>query len=348
MSGTTSVGDGTGDNGGPRKTVAVLGTGSWGTALALVLARSGNSVRLWGAHSEKVARIRQKREIKFLPGVPLPDELLVTDAIDEAIDGADFWINAVPTKYIRDVFGRLKGEIPGAIPVVNSAKGIENETLLRASQVISDVLGRRKMSVLAGPSHAEEVVKRVPTTVVVASGARGVAEMVQGAFQSGDFRVYTHTDVIGVEMGGALKNVIAIAAGICDGLEFGDNAKAALITRGIAEISRLGVALGARKTTFAGLSGIGDLIVTCISRFGRNRAVGEQIGRGKTLDQILDEMEMVAEGVWTTKAAVELAHRHNVEMPITEEVHKVLFDTKRPDLAVRDLMRRQSKPEDVS
>jgi glycerol-3-phosphate dehydrogenase (NAD(P)+) len=330
-----------------KRTVAVLGTGSWGTALALVLARNGHDVRLWGCHRDTVAALAGSRSTKYLPGIEIPDSILVTDDVERAVGGADFWINAVPTKYIREVMRQLRGRIPTSIPAVSAAKGIENRTLLRASQVILDVLGRRKMGVLAGPSHAEEVSRRVPTTVVVASTNRPLAETVQSAFQSDDFRVYTNDDFFGVEMGGALKNVVAIAAGICDGLGFGDNAKAALITRGIAEIARLGVALGARKSTFSGLSGIGDLIVTCISRFGRNRAVGEEIGRGKRLREVLDEMEMVAEGVWTTKSAVALAEKHGVEMPITEEVYRVLFRNKRADRAVRDLMRRDMKAEEV-
>jgi len=316
-----------------KRKVMVLGTGSWGTALALVLDRNGHDVRLCGVHEDSVANLRDRRENRFLPGTA------------EAVEGCDFWINAVPTKYIREVMQARGGALPSSIPVASAAKGIENGTLLRASQVISDVLGRRRVGVFAGPSHAEEVARRVPTTVVIGASNKAFAELVQSTFQSEDFRVYTNDDVVGVELGGALKNVIAIAAGICDGLGFGDNAKAALITRGIAEIARLGVALGARKSTFSGLSGIGDLIVTCISRYGRNRAVGEQIGQGKTLAQILDEMEMVAEGVWTTKSAVAVAAEHDVEMPITEEVHRVLFRNKRADRAVRDLMLRAMKAE---
>ncbi len=328
------------------RTFAVLGTGSWGTALAFVLARNGHRVRLWGAFPKTVARLKKDGENKtFLPGVKIPKGVHLTDDVGEAVDGAEFWINTVPTKYIREVMERHADEIPSKVPVVNASKGIENGTLLRASQVITDVLGRRKMAMLFGPSHAEEVARRIPTTVVAASRARGLAETVQSAFQSADFRVYTNTDVVGVELGGALKNVIAIAAGICDGLGFGDNAKAALLTRGIAEISRLGAALGARKTTFSGLSGIGDLIVTCISPYGRNRSVGEQIGRGKTLRQILDEMEMVAEGVWTTKSVNQLSRQVGVEMPIADEVYRVLFKNKKADKAVRDLMMRGMKAE---
>jgi len=331
---------------GRKRRVAVFGTGSWGTALALILARNGHDVRQWGYAPESVARIRRDRENKkYLAGAAYPDSISVTGDPEAALEGCDFWINAVPTKYIRAVMTKLRDRIPSRIPFVSAAKGIENRTLLRASQVVTDVLGRRKTAVLGGPSHAEEVARRLPTTVVVASRVRGLAETVQAAFQSDEFRVYTNPDVQGVELGGALKNVIAIAAGICDGLGFGDNPKAALLTRGLAEIGRLGSALGARKATFAGLSGMGDLIVTCYSPFGRNWRVGREIGRGKTLTQVLDEMEMVAEGVWTTRSVISLARDHRVEMPISQEVHRVLFRNKRPDRAVRDLMRRGMKPE---
>lgn len=332
---------------GKAVTAAVLGTGSWGTALALALARNGHDVRLWGVHDKTVRAIAAKRENKFLPGIEIPASIQLTSDVGEALDGCAFWINAVPTAYIRDVMKAQGDRIPASIPVVNSSKGIENGTLLRASQVITNALGRRTMAMLAGPSHAEEVARRAPTSVVVGSRSKPLAEMVQAAFQARDFRVYTNTDIVGVEMGGALKNVIAIGAGICDGLGFGDNAKAALITRGIAEISRLGAALGARKSTFSGLSGIGDLIVTCTSRFGRNRAVGEAIGGGKTLKQVLAEMQMVAEGVWTTRSTVALAKRHDVEMPISDEVFKVLFRNKKPAKAVTDLMQRQMKAEGI-
>jgi len=329
-----------------KERVAILGNGGWGTALALVLHGNGHDVRLWGAFPESIALMRAKREnVEFLPGVPLPAGLALHDDAGETLEGCTFWINAVPTKFIRPAMTRLRGAIPSGVPVLSVSKGIEQGTLLRASQVVVDVLGRREMAVLSGPSHAEEVARGLPTSVVVASRREPLARRVQKAFQSDRFRVYTNTDHAGVELGGALKNVIAIAAGICDGLGFGDNTKSALVTRGIVEMARLGVALGARKSTFSGLSGIGDLITTCFSRHGRNRAVGERIGRGESLEEVLAGMTMVAEGVWTTRAVVEVSRDHGVEMPISEEVERVLFRGKSAERAVRDLMRRAMKSE---
>jgi glycerol-3-phosphate dehydrogenase (NAD(P)+) len=326
--------------------ITVIGNGGWGTALALVLVGNGHRVRLWGAFSDSIALMRREREnIEFLPGIPLPEDLELHDDAARALEGCDLWINAIPTKYIRDVMERLRGVIPTGVPFVSVSKGIENRSLLRASQVVTDVIGRRELAVLSGPSHAEEVARGLPTSVVVASRGEKLARRVQRLFQSERFRVYTNTDFVGVELGGALKNVIAIAAGICDGLGFGDNTKSALVTRGLVEIARLGVALGARKSTFSGLAGIGDLITTCFSRHGRNRAVGEAIGSGATLDDVLGRMRMVAEGVWTTRSVVEVARERSVEMPIADQVHRVLFRGKSPDRAVGDLMRRAMKSE---
>jgi len=258
---------------------------------------------------------------------------------------ADLVVLAVPSHFMRQVVRRLKG-FDMADPIVLSvAKGIENETLMRMSEVIAEEINPAKVAVLSGPSHAEEVAQGIPTTVVVSSSDDWVAKDVQGIFMSERFRVYTSPDVIGVELGGALKNIIAIAAGISDGLRFGANTKAALLTRGMVEITRLGAKMGADPATFKGLSGIGDLITTCISPYGRNRRVGELIARGKRLDQILGEMEMVAEGIRTTKSAWALAQKHQVEMPITREIYLVLYQGKDPRRAVSDLMMREPKPE---
>jgi glycerol-3-phosphate dehydrogenase (NAD(P)+) len=335
-------------------TIAVIGDGGWGTALALLLDRNGHRVRIWGAFPDYVAEVRRRREnFKFLKGVQLPDSLELTAEPEEAIRGAALLVSAVPTRFLRGVLERFASVVGPKLPVVSVTKGIEEATLWRPSQIIHAALDRhrnggmrgRRIAVLSGPSHAEEVARRLPTTVVTASRDPALAKRIQRLFMSDRFRVYTHDDPAGVELGGALKNVIALAAGICDGLGFGDNAKAALLTRGIVEIARLGAALGARRATFHGLSGMGDLITTCISPHGRNRYVGMEIGRGRSLEEVLAGMVMVAEGVFTTRAARMLARRHGVEMPITEEVFRVLFRGKSPARAVRDLMVRGRKAE---
>jgi glycerol-3-phosphate dehydrogenase (NAD(P)+) len=331
------------------KRVAVVGDGGWGTALALVLDGNGHRVRVWGAFPDYVAEMRRRRENrKFLAGVRLPRSLELTSDARAAVADADVVVSAVPTKFLRAVMERFAPLLDDGTPVVSVTKGIEQGTLRRPSQILHETLGRRSVAVLSGPSHAEEVARGLPASVVVASSDAALALEAQRLFMSERFRVYTQDDLTGIELGGALKNVIALAAGICDGLGFGDNAKAALLTRGIVEIARLGSALGARKATFHGLSGMGDLITTCISPHGRNRSVGIQIGRGRSLAEILAGMEMVAEGVFTTRAARSLARQHRVEMPITEEVHRVLFRRKSPDRAVRDLMVRGRKPETIS
>jgi glycerol-3-phosphate dehydrogenase (NAD(P)+) len=329
-----------------QERVTVIGDGGWGTALALLLVGKGHAVRLWGAFPDYVEAMRRGREnVKFLPGLPLPAALELTGDLGEATADADVLVAAVPTQFLRGVLRRLAPCYPRGVPVVSVAKGIENRTLLRASQVVADVLGRVPVAALSGPSHAEEVARGLPTTVAVAHRNAELARRIQSLFLTERFRVYTNTDIVGVELGGAVKNVIAIAAGICDGLGLGDNAKAALLTRGLAEMRRLGTALGARRETFAGLAGMGDLITTCMSPYGRNRSVGIQIGQGKTLQQVLAGMEQVAEGVRTTKSVKALARRHGVEMPITEECHRVLFRGKGPQRAVSDLMRRAARGE---
>jgi len=336
----------------------VIGDGGWGTALARLLVGKGHAVRLWGAFPDYIETMRERREnVKFLPGVALPDGLELTGDMAAAVAGADLVVMAVPVQFMRGVLRGLVRcyragggqarclSLRGGTPIVSVAKGIENRTLLRATQVITDVLGRVPVVALSGPSHAEEVARGLPATVTAASREAALARRAQELFMTERFRVYTTRDVVGVELGGAVKNVVAIAAGICDGLGLGDNAKAALLTRGLAEMMRLGVALGARRDTFAGLAGIGDLITTCTSPYGRNRSVGIQIARGRTLREVVGGMEMVAEGVRTTLSVRALARRHRVEMPITEEVYRVLFRGKDPRLAVRDLMQRAAKDE---
>jgi glycerol-3-phosphate dehydrogenase (NAD(P)+) len=323
----------------------VFGAGGWGTALALVLRAAGGHPTLHARRADFAAELRRARENRpYLPGIHLPASLPVRSGAPD-FRGAELFVLAVPTQFVRAALEPLAAAYPRTLPVVSVVKGIEVGTLKRVSEVIRDVLGRVPVCVLSGPSHAEEVGRRLPTTVVAASANHALARRVQRAFMTDRFRVYTHTDVRGVELGGAVKNVIAIAAGIGDGLGCGDNAKAALLSRGLVEISRLGAALGARKTTFYGISGMGDLVTTCYSKWGRNRAVGLAIGRGKKLAQILSEMKMVAEGVQTTRSVLALARRHRVPMPIVEEVHAVLFEDKDPRRAVADLMTRGAKSE---
>jgi glycerol-3-phosphate dehydrogenase (NAD(P)+) len=326
----------------------VIGDGGMGTLCACLLAEAGaGEVVLWSAfadHAAAMARDRENR--KFLPGVTLPEAVRPTAAVEELPADAAFVVSAVPTPYLREVFRGLKGRLP-ASPLVSVSKGIENETLLCPSAVLCDVLPGATVAVLSGPCIAFEVARRMPATVVVAAADVSLAESVQEAMSNPYFRVYYNSDIVGVELGGPLKNVVALAAGICDGLEIGVNAKAALLTRGLAEITRLGVALGARRETFAGLAGIGDLITTCVSPHGRNRTVGERIGRGESLEQVLGGMnQQVAEGVATTRSVVALADRCGVEMPITRQVHDVLFAGKAPRQAIRDLMSRPWRSEE--
>lgn len=331
------------------KRVTVLGGGSWGTTLALVLHDNGHEVRVWEydrAQAEAVRREGENR--KFLPGVPVPSSVSVTHDMAESLLGAEVVVFAVPSHVVRTAAGRARGAFPKEVPVVNVAKGIENDTLMRMSEVLSEELGRpgaRGISSLVGPSHAEEVSRRLPTTVVAAALEEKTAVDTRNLFMTDYLRVYTNTDLVGVELGVSLKNVIAIAAGICDGLGYGDNTKGALLTRGLAEMTRLGTAMGGKRETFAGLSGMGDLITTCISKHSRNRYVGEQIAAGRKLSEILDRMVMVAEGVRTTRSVAELSARHSVEMPICEQMSMVLFDDKPPREAIADLMLRDPKPE---
>lgn len=322
--------------------ITVIGTGGWGTALAVLLHGNGQRVTLWGRLPEEVEPILAYRENKtFLPGVKISEAIAVTLDTKTALHCAEMVVLAVPSHGMRPICRQLREHLPAKAALVHVAKGIENETGARMSEVIHAELGRDAV-VLSGPSHAEEVGRGVPTAVVVAGTEAGLA---QQAFMNERFRIYTHDDVAGVELGGALKNVIAIASGCGDGIGFGDNSKAALCTRGLAEMARLGVACGARQETFFGLSGVGDLIVTAFSRHSRNRGFGERLGKGETVAQIAGSTQMVAEGVKTAKSAWQLAQRLGVNVPIIREVHAVLYEGKPPKQAVRDLMTREAKPE---
>ena len=328
------------------RAVAVLGDGGWATALALLLHGYGHQVRLWSAFPLYAEELRRRQEnVKFLPGVELPTDLRITTSERETVNGVELALIAIPTRYLRQVLRRFRPVVATDVPIVSGTKGLELRTLRRPSEVALEVLGSRRVAVLSGPSHAEEVARGLPASVVAASRWRRLAGQVQELLSGPTFRVYTSRDVVGVELGAAVKQIIALAAGICDGLGLGDNAKAALMTRGMAEIARLGVALGAQRKTFGGLSGIGDLITTCISRHSRNRAVGEAVGRGRPLGEVVGEMVMVAEGVDATRGVRTLARRAGVEMPITEQVYQVLFRGKDPLQAVSDLMLRRPKRE---
>ncbi len=330
--------------------VAVLGAGGWGTALAILLHDNGHQVCLWEFCPEVAKALAAERENRqLLPGVRIPVQVAITSDLQEAVAGARLVVIAVPSHTMRQVARQLRAvEGMGEALVVSATKGIENDTLLRMTEVLLEeipTVEAQRVVALSGPSHAEEVSRGIPTAVVCASSCVESARLAQQAFMNRTFRVYTATDVIGVELGGALKNVIAIAAGICDGAGFGDNTKAALQPRGLVEIVRLGVKLGANPLTFAGLTGMGDLIVTCMSKYSRNRYLGEQIGKGRPLQQVLEGMVMVAEGVRTTRSAYELSRRHNVDMPITTEVYRILFEGKDPRVALEDLMTRDAKME---
>ena len=328
--------------------ISVLGDGAWGTALAMVLVANGHDVTTWGPFPDYLEQMENERiNSRFLKGVKLPDELKFTPDMAVAAE-ADWLLTATPTQYLRGVLDKLKPYFePERHAIINVAKGIENGTLLTISEMISGVLGTCRYCTLCGPSHAEEVALQVPTAVVAASTDIELAKEVSDLFMNETFRVYVSDDPVGVELGGALKNVIAVAAGIIDGMELGDNPKAALLTRGIAEMSRLGAALDGNPATFAGLSGVGDLIVTCTSGHSRNRYVGEQIGKGRKLADIQAEMGMVcAEGTKTVVGARQLAAEKGVETPIIDAVYEVLYEDKDPGLAVKELMTRKARIED--
>ncbi len=328
------------------KTVSVLGAGGWGTALAIHLNNRTFKTRLWARNAEYAAWLKRYREnTKYLAGISIPESVKITADLPEALDGTDLIVLAVPSQFCRSVLIHVMASYPKDTPVVSVAKGIENETLLLPTEVVKDVIGRVRVGVLSGPSHSEEVARHLPTSVVASSKDADLMKTLQQVFTGDRLRVYTNPDLIGVEFGGASKNVIAIAAGICEGMGLGDNARAALVSRGLVEMARLGTAMGAKKNTFFGLSGMGDLVTTCYSPYGRNRDVGFRIGKGQKLSQVLNGMSKVAEGVQTSQSILQLAKKHNLEMPISHEVYRMLFEDKDPAAAVKDLMVRAPKSE---
>lgn len=328
------------------KRIGVIGAGSWGTALAKLLSNNGHKVTVYSAIASEIDMMKEFHEQRDkLPGVILPDSMVFTKEMGEAVEGMDAVVLAVPSPFTRSTARSMSGCVKEGQIIVSVAKGIEDGSFDTLSEIISEEIPQCRVVVLCGPTHAEEVGKGTPTAIVAGSVNKEDAELVQDIFMSEVFRVYTSDDPYGMELGGALKNVIALAAGIADGLGYGDNTKAALITRGIHEIARLGVAAGGKKETFEGLTGIGDLIVTCASMHSRNRRAGILIGQGKTADEAMAEVSQVVEGVYSAKAAIHLADRYNVDMPIINEVNKVLFENKRPDEAMTDLMTRDRKAE---
>lgn len=326
--------------------VSLLGAGSWGTALAILLANNGHEVMIWSALKDEADMLIHNREHKDrLPGVKLPDSIQITMNLEEACRDKDLIVFSVASPYVRSTAKLASAYIRDEQVIVNVAKGIEETTLSTLSEILKEELPKADIAVLSGPSHAEEVSKGIPTTVVIGAESKGTAHMIQDIFMSENFRVYTSPDIIGIELGGSLKNVIALAAGIVDGLEYGDNTKAALMTRGIAEMSRLGVAMGGKLETFSGLSGVGDLIVTCTSKHSRNRNAGYLMGQGYTMKEAMDEVKQVVEGVYSAKAALGLANKFNISMPIVEQINKVLFENKSARQAVLDLLLRDKTRE---
>jgi len=328
--------------------ITVLGDGGWGTTLAILLAKKGQDVTLWSAFKENIVSLAKKRvNQKFLPGITLPGSVHLTANLSSAVSSADLIILAIPSQFIHKILRRIKSlNIPKGTVFLSVIKGIEVTTLMRISEIIHQEIGKNiKLAVLSGPTIAAEVARNIPTAAVISSKDIRAARFLQQLFTTDRFRVYTNSDVIGTELGGSLKNIIAIACGISDGLNFGTNTKAALLSRGLVEMARLGVAMGARKETFSGITGLGDLVTTCVSPYSRNRFVGEQIGKGKKLKSILSKMDMVAEGVATTKSGYFLSKKYNIYMPITEQVYAILYKNKNPLKAVEDLMTRERKKE---
>ena len=326
--------------------IAVIGDGGWGTTLAILLANKGYAVTLWGAFNNYTKILARSRlNPKFLPGIKIPKEIELTNNIKTAVAEKEIVVLAVPSQYTRQVLRKIKGSFFKKTIFLSVTKGIEIKTSDRMSKIIHEELGNVKLAVLSGPTIAQEVAKGIPTTAVAASENKKIRKVIQEVFSTQTFRVYTNSDVIGVELGGSLKNVIAIACGVSDGLGFGTNTKAAILTRGIAEISRLGKAMGAKLGTFSGISGLGDLVTTCISKQSRNRMVGELVGKGKKIKEICRHMQMVAEGVPTAKSAYALSLKYKVDMPITKEVYQLLYMHKSPRQAVKDLMARKNKEE---
>ena len=325
--------------------VSILGGGTWGIAIAVLLHKNGHEITVWSALEKEVEMLKNSREHKMLPGVKLAEDMIFTTDDEEAVKGQDLIVMAVASSYTRATAARFSKLIAPGQKIVNVAKGIEESTLMTLSEIIEQEIPQADVAVLSGPSHAEEVGRGLPTTIVVGAKTKATAEYIQNLFMSEIFRVYTSPDVLGIELGGSLKNVVALAAGIADGLGYGDNAKAALITRGITEIARLGMVMGGKFETFCGLTGIGDLIVTCASMHSRNRRAGILIGQGKTMDEAMAEVQMVVEGVYSAKAAMALAKKYDVQLPIIEQVNAVLFEGKNADQAVKDLMLRDKKIE---
>ena len=326
--------------------VGIMGAGSWGTALALLLHKNGHNVTVWSINEDEVKMLSTKREHESkLPGVKIPDDMEFTSQMESAIKGKDFIVLAVPSPFTRSTARNMKPYVAEGQIIVDVAKGIEESTLMTLSQQIEEEIPQANVAVLSGPSHAEEVGRGLPTIVVIGAKTKETAEYLQDMFMNEVFRVYTSPDMLGMELGGSLKNVIALAAGIADGLGYGDNTKAALITRGIAEIARLGVKMGGAIESFTGLTGIGDLIVTCASVHSRNRKGGYLIGQGMSMQEAMDEVKMVVEGVYSTKAAVKLGKEYGVSLPIIDKVNEVLFEGKDPREAVNELMLRDSKAE---
>lgn len=325
--------------------IGVIGAGSWGIALSTLLSANGHQVTVWSAFEKEVESLKETRGLKTLPDLVLPDDMKFTADLASAMKDKDLLVTAVPSIYVRETAKKMKPFLAEGQLVVNVAKGIEEATLMTLTDILEEELPGADVAVLSGPSHAEEVSRGLPTTCVAGAKTRETAEKIQNIFMSPVFRVYISPDILGIEIGGALKNVIALAAGIADGLGYGDNTKAALITRGVAEISRLGIAMGGKAETFGGLTGIGDLIVTCASMHSRNRRAGILIGKGYTMKEAMDEVQMVVEGVYSAKAGLALARKYQVSMPIIESVNEVLFDGKSAKEAVADLMLRDKTVE---
>lgn len=325
--------------------VCIIGGGSWGIALAALLHKNGHEITVWSAHESKIQMLRERRETEQLPGVKLPQAAVFTTDDRDAVEGKDLLVMAVASSYTREISNRISKWVVSGQKILNVAKGIEEHTTMTLSEIIEQEIPQADVAVMSGPSHAEEVGRGIPTTIVVGARTRTTAEFIQNLFMNESFRVYISPDVLGMELGGALKNVVALAAGIADGLGYGDNTKAALITRGITEIARLGMAMGGRFETFCGLTGIGDLIVTCASMHSRNRRAGILIGQGKTCEEAMAEVKMVVEGVYSAKAAIQLAKKYNVQLPIIEQVCQVLFEGKSAEQAVKELMLRDKKIE---
>jgi len=333
---------------GKTQKISVIGDGGWGTTLAIHLAKNKHTVRLWGPFPSYIRQIKKSRiNTKFLPGVRLARNIKLTEDLTDAIKESDIIVFAIPSKYAASILRNIKKTKVNLSRKIflSVTKGIDTAKLLRISEIIKKELGSIPTAVLSGPTIAIEVAKGIPSTAVVASVNLKIAKKVQAIFNSERFRIYTNTDVIGVELGGSIKNIIALACGVCDGLGFGSNTKAAILTRGLAEMARLGKALGAKRHTFSGLTGLGDLVTTCVSPKSRNRSVGEKLGRGKSIKTIMSNMEMVAEGVETVKAVYQLSRKYNVSMPITTEVYNIIYKRKKPSKAVSDLMKRKAKSE---